>query len=263
MRQALPPTEENALWQAYKLDGDLTARDTLAKHYMHLVVQIAHLFHRNRQQLDDLISEGHLGLMLAIERFDTSRGVRFVTYASWWIKTLISKYIRVSQTILGKELVRSKDLYKLRRELRRAQSAVGESREEVGKVLSRRMSLPIRDVETLLSRLECYDVSLEAKMTNESASLIDSIAVDAGTPEACLEGKETALAHAGLVTEALSKLTPRERLIVERRFMEEDPTSLAELGRNLGFSRERARQLEVRAVIKLRKALEEKVLTLL
>jgi RNA polymerase sigma-32 factor len=256
IREKLSAEEEAQLWHAWKVGGDITARDLILRCHLHHVVQIAYLFPKCGHPIEALIAEGNFGMMQAVEKFEPERGLRFVTYAAWWIKAAISKYIQKSRTILGKELVRSKNLYKLRRELVRARNVVGEDRGAIEQLLAQRLEMPLGQVQDLLRRLECYDVSLDAK-SFEAATLLDSLAADTIEPEHRIELKERAASCKGVVDKALDRLDPREKIIVEQRLMSDEPLSLAELGKKLGFSRERARQLEERAIKKLRNALKE------
>jgi RNA polymerase sigma-32 factor len=128
---------------------------------------------------------------------------------------------------------------------------VGEDRDAIEQLLTRRMDMPPEQVQGLLQRLECYDVSLDARSFG-TAPLLDTLAADEIEPERRIELQEQAAACSGIVGKALELLDPREKIIVEHRLMSDDPLSLADLGRKLGFSRERARQLEQRAIKKLR-----------
>jgi len=255
-RTRLTVEEEFELWKAWKVNGDVSARDLIIRCHMHYVEQIVHMLPSYGVPFDVLIAEGNYGLIKALDKFEPERGLRFITYAAWWIKSTISNYIRVSRTVINRELVRSGVVYKLRREYARAMNLVGNDHDAVVSMVSERVKLPVGKVRDLLQRLNSYDVSLDKKFGDDSnQALVDTLAADTATPDAGQDAREQDSSQRALVAPALGQLEPRERFIAEKRFMEDEPPSLAELGRQLGVSRERVRQIETKVIRKLRKTL--------
>jgi len=252
-RTKLTADEEAELWVEWKKNGDVSARDLIVRCNLRYVERIAKMMRRGNCSLDVLIAEGNYGLMRALDKFEPERGLRFVTYASYWIKNYISKYIESSRTVVGKELVHSKDVYKLRRALVQARNSVGDNKEAIVEIVSKKMRLPIKKVRDLIGRLNCHDVSLDNKVyTDSPETFVDTIASDKMTPEEHCVKIEQAVCDFDTVASALSVLNEREKFIVKQRLMNDEPPTLAELGRQLGVSRERARQLESRAIRKLK-----------
>lgn len=239
--------------------GDAHARQTLIEANLRFVVAVALQYRRYGIRLADLIAEGNLGLMIAANKFDPTRGTRFVTYAGYWIRALILDLVVRASSLVGggSGPLRSKLFFRLRRERAR----IGNLSADVGErnaILAARFETTEEKMEQMLRRLDARDVSLDATVFPESgATLLDTLQADEPDPESEIV-REQAQTHArARLAAALSKLDARERYIVEQRFMQDEEASLAAIGRTLGVSRERARQLEARAKQKLRDGLQD------
>jgi RNA polymerase sigma-32 factor len=255
-RKSLSPEEESELWVAFKQGGDISARDLIVRCNLHYVVTIAKMMNKTSTSLESAVAEGNYGLMRAIEGFEPERGSRFITYAAYWIRTYISKYLQSSRTILNKPLVTSKIIYRVRRERARATNSVGDAPDAVASIVSTKLGLTVDKVHDLFERLDCHDVSLDSKPFADSAdSMVDTLLSTTPTPDEVLEHNANSKVQQSKVADALSLLTPREKTIIEERFMTDEPLALSELGRRFGVSRERVRQLEERSVRRLRQAL--------
>jgi RNA polymerase sigma-32 factor len=224
------------------------------------VVAIALSYRRYGVRLADLISEGNIGLMIALKKFDPSRGTRFVTYAAHWIRAYVLDHVIRAWSIVGVGTgpLRSKVFFRLRREKARILASTNDLT-EANERLAERFGTTGEKIALLANRLEARDVSLDAKVFEDGATTILDTVPGGGLSqeeEYLLRERSTSV-HAS-VREAVETLDSRERFIVEVRIMADraDELSLAEIGRQLGVSRERARQLEARAKQKLRRHLE-------
>jgi RNA polymerase sigma-32 factor len=202
-----------------------------------------------------LVAEGNFGVVHALRKFEPARGNRFVTYAAYWIRAYILNYIIRSWSLVGvgSGALRSKMFFKLRRERIRVTNLLGEG-DAADEALAERLSIPKEKLGGMLRRLEARDVSLDAPLFDDSgATLVDALANNGQNQEDSLIANRRGTRVQSLVRDAVKDLDKRERYIVENRMMadSEDEMSLAEIGRRLGVSRERARQLEARAKRKL------------
>lgn len=251
--------EEANLARQWRDHGDHQAASRLALANLRHVVSIAVSYRRYGIPLSDLIAEGNFGIVHAIRKYDPERGNRFVTYAAYWVRAYILNYVIHSWSLVGvgSGPLRSKMFFRLRRERAKIASLVGEG-EEADRMLAAKFNAPAEKVLEMARRLEARDVSLDTKVFEDGArSLVDTLVADEQNQEERLaQAEEGALLHERLQT-AVELLDPRERYIVNSRMMAdpEDELSLAEIGRRLGVSRERARQLEARAKRKLRERL--------
>jgi RNA polymerase sigma-32 factor len=249
--------EEVALARRFRENRDPTARDALARSQLRTVVSIALKYRRYGIDLSELIAEGNVGLVHALSKFDPERGNRLVTYASHWIRAYILEAVLRSWSIVGggSGALRTKLFFKLRRERARVANLVGEG-EEAERLLAERLDVEPEKLRILLQQLEIRDLRLDASATDGDSTVrwVDTLpSLDRNQEEIALRSEAAETARDKVET-ALAGLDERERFIVEQRFMAdpEDQLSLAEIGRTLGFSRERARQLEARARRKLR-----------
>jgi RNA polymerase sigma-32 factor len=238
--------------------GDRGAADALVEANLRYVVAVALQYRRYGIPLSELIAEGSLGLMMAVRKFDPDRGTRFVTYAGYWIRAFVLDLVVKSTTMVGagSGVLRSKLFFRLRRE--RAQIAnVEQDPERRLELLAERFNVNTDKVRAMLMQLDARDVSLDVTIRPDSAlTLLDTLRDDRRDQERELMAQQQHDKQQTDVTDALETLDQRERFIVESRIMGDDELSLAELGRRLGVSRERARQLEARAKRKLRRQLE-------
>lgn len=252
---------EQELARAWRDTQDEKAADKLIETHLRYVVAIALKYRRYGLPISELVAEGNFGLMHALKKFDPDRGNRFVTYAAYWIRAYILNYIIRSWSLVGvgSGALRSKMFFKLRRERVRVTNLVGEG-EEADEMLAEKFGLPVPQLQQMMRRLEARDVSLDAKVFDDSAtSVVDTLVSPDASQEEVFATDEFQDHRAAAVREAVKLLDPRERFIVEERLMAdpEDELSLAEIGRRLGVSRERARQLEARAKRKLKLRITE------
>jgi RNA polymerase sigma-32 factor len=255
---SLSREEEGELARLFRDTGDPKAAEKLIRANLRHVVAIAMGYRRYGLRVSELISEGNLGLMMAIRKFDPERGVRFVTYAAYWARAYILNFVIKSWSMVGggSGPLRSKIFFKLRRERATVASLVGDDERTSMEMLAERMGTTVERTQELTQRLDARDVSLDVPIGEEGrATLLEGL-TDAGpTQEDRFFEREQQDALQGALRAAVATLDDRERFIVEKRLMSDEDLSLAEIGRRLGVSRERARQLEERAKIKLRKYL--------
>ncbi|KKN30591.1 hypothetical protein LCGC14_0832550 [marine sediment metagenome] len=246
--------EELKLTRAWKQKEDRRAADQIMRAHLRYVVAIALKYRRYSVSLSDLIAEGNVGLFRALKKFEPERGNRFVTYASYWIRAYVLEYVIRSWSLVGagSGALRSKTFFKLRRERIRAHNLVGDG-EEASELLAKRMDVSVETVRSMLGQLEARDLSLETRIF-EDVSLMDTLVSTSESQEESLAAAGVSAELKSVVQDALGTLDKRERYIVENRLMadREDELTLAELGQRFGVSRERARQLEVRAKDKLK-----------
>jgi RNA polymerase sigma-32 factor len=239
---------------------DPEAARRLIEANLRYAVAIALSYRRYGVRLADLVSEGNVGLMIALKKFDPARGTRFVTYAAHWIRAYVLDHVIRAWSIVGVGAgpLRSKVFFRLRREKARILASTSDAL-EANQRLAERFGTTTEKMALLANRLEARDVSLDAKVFDDGATTVLDTVPGAGPSqedEYLLRERSTTVY--ACVREAVETLDPRERFIVEVRVMADgaDELSLAEIGRRLGVSRERARQLEVRAKGKLRRHLE-------
>jgi len=247
--------EEQVLARAYRDRGDVRAAHTLVTANLRFVVRLASGYRGYGLRLPDLIQEGNLGLLKAVTKFDPDQGVRLVTYAAWWIRAYIQAYILQSWSVvkMGTTQAQRRLFFALAR-TRRELAHCG-SDEDLDDRVARHLRVLPEEVQEASRRMDGRDQSLDAPGPDGGGSPMERVAAtDDLQDERLSRARESERVRQG-VTDALGRLDARERTIVEQRFMSDDPTSLRDLGARLGFSRERARQLEIRARGKLRAAL--------
>lgn len=244
---------ERALLEAYQEHGDGRALARLVEAHMPLVYGLVSRYRRRGDAVEDLVAEGRLGLVEAADRFDRGRGVRFATYASWWVRAYVRRHalrnmriVGAPSTRVGRRLVAS-----LPAAHRKLAQKLGRdpSRDE----LATELGVEPEEVASVVAAFRARDVVVDHTMESRGLALV----APAPDPESQLAAQQRAARVAARVHEALTDLTPRERLIIERRLLHDDRSTLASLGDKLGVSRERVRQLEKRACDKLRTALAD------
>jgi RNA polymerase sigma-32 factor len=253
--------EELVLVTRWLGSQDPAARDQLLAAHLRYVVAIALRYRRYNVPVEELVSEGNFGLVHALGKFEPGRGTRFVTYAAYWIRAYVLNHVIRSWSLVGvgSGALRSKMFFRLRRERVKIANLVGEG-SDADTMLAQAMGLPEATVQAMVRRLDARDVSLDTKpFDGSSTSLSDLLASTDRSQEETLAATERDDQVRSAVQSAMADLDDRERYIAEKRLMadHDDELSLAEIGRRLGVSRERARQLEVRTKRKLRRRIEE------
>ncbi|MGD9863173.1 MAG: RNA polymerase factor sigma-32 [Pseudodonghicola sp.] len=263
--ELLDAETELALAYAWRDHRDEAALHRLITAYMRLAISMASKFRRYGAPMNDLIQEAGLGLMKAADKFDPDRGVRFSTYAVWWIKASIQDYVMRNWSMVrtGSTSAQKSLFFNMRRvqaKLEREASAGGEvlDRHQLHQMIASEIGVPLRDVEMMEGRLSGSDFSLNAVQAadEDGREWIDTLEDDsAQSAEIVEDSHDTAQLREWLVV-AMQSLNARERLIVRERKLREEPRTLESLGQELGLSKERVRQLEAGAFQKMRKSLE-------
>jgi RNA polymerase sigma-32 factor len=240
-------------------EGDQAAADKLVEANLRYVIAIALQYRRYGVKLGDLIAEGSVGLVTAVRKFDPHRGTRFVTYAGYWIRAFVLEAVVRSSTMVGAGSgpFRSKLFFRLRRERARLSNLIADP-DELTERLAAEFDTTKAKMTELLRRLDQREVSLDAPAYHDSdATLVEMLPGGAEPQDAAVARQRRQSGIQTRLAGALSVLDDRERLIVEKRILSDDSASLASLGRELGVSRERARQLEARAKRKLAEELKD------
>ena len=270
--QMLPnPTSENGLAQEeaelgrrWRGQADEAAAEQLVGSHLRLVVKLAKGLAGYRLPLAELIAEGNLGLMEALQRFDPDRGVRFSTYAMWWIRAAMNVYVmrNISIVRMGTTAGKKKLFFKLRRaKVARGVLGDGDLAPPVAQSIAEELGVGVDDVIEMDRRLGGRDRSLNApvKAAGE-VEFQDYLVDDTQDPEARYGDAEQLAYRRKRMHKALRRLNPRERDIFTQRRLNEDRPTLARLSAKYGVSRERIRQIEVKAFAKLRDALHQEAL---
>lgn len=265
--ELLDAETELALAYAWRDDRDEAALHRLITAYMRLAISMAAKFKRYGAPMNDLIQEAGLGLMKAADKFDPDRGVRFSTYAVWWIKASIQDHVMRNWSMVrtGSTSSQKSLFFNMRRvQARLEREAAAEGRElnraELNKLIAEDIGVPLHDVEMMGGRLSGSDFSLNAMQISDEDgrewidTLEDESAQAADEVETTLD---TAQLREWLLS-AMNGLNARERFIVRERKLRDQPRTLESLGGELGLSKERVRQLEAAAFVKMRKSLEPK-----
>jgi RNA polymerase sigma-32 factor len=253
----LAQREEYMLACRYRDHGDVEAAHKLVTSHLRLVAKIAMGFRGYGLPLADLLSEGNIGLMKAVKKFEPERGFRLSTYAIWWIRAAITEYILKSWSMvkMGTVSAQKKLFFSLRGIKNRLKIADNvDLSPEQAKRLSRELGVPEDDLVAMNRRLMARDVSLSAPIGDEDGiQFQDTLVDDRPSPEAEYAAHEEYGQRKKALHAALAKLPRREREILTERCLKENPATLEDLGRVYGVSRERVRQLEARALGKLKK----------
>ena len=266
MRAELLDAEtELALAYAWRDHHDEQALHRLITAYMRLAISMASKFKRYGAPMNDLIQEASVGLMKAADKFDPDRGVRFSTYAVWWIKASIQDYVMRNWSMVrtGSTSSQKALFFNMRRvqaRIEREASAEGITLEghTLREMIATELGVPVHDVEMMEGRLSGSDFSLNATQSSEDEgrAWIDILEDEGPQAAEQVENSHDAATLRQWLSMALSELNERERFIVHERKLREEPRTLESLGTELGLSKERVRQLEAAAFGKMRKKLE-------
>jgi RNA polymerase sigma-32 factor len=255
----LEPDEEYMLAKRWREHGDSAAAQKLVTSHLRLVAKIAMGYRGYGLPVSELISEGNVGMMQAIKRFDPDRGFRLATYAMWWIRASIQEYILHSWSLvkMGTTAAQKKLFFNLRKvkgQLKALEE--GDLTPEHVKQIAEGLNVPEADVVSMNRRLHAPDHSLNAPLKVEGEGEWQDWLVDEKpSQEVALAERDELTKRRKLLTEAMTQLNDRERHIITERRLKDDPTTLEDLSQQYGISRERVRQIEVRAFDKLQKAI--------
>jgi len=256
--------EEQMLARRWRDEDDEVALHRLVKAYARLVISTAGKFRNYGLPMGDLVQEGNVGLMQAAARFEPEREVRFSTYAAWWIRSAMQDYILRNWSIVrtGTTAAQKSLFFNLRRlHARIAESSPsGRLTPEGRSLIADQLRVEIRDVESMEQRLSGSDQSLNAPVGNDSdEDWQDFLQDQRPMPEQIVIGMRDSDTRSRWLAEAIGELSEREQVIIRQRRLKDEGATLEELGRELGVSKERVRQLEHRALMKLRSSIEKRV----
>ncbi len=254
----LEPEEEYMLAHRFADHGDTEAAHKLVTSHLRLVAKIAMGYRFYGLPVSDLISEGNVGLMRAVKKFEPDRGFRLATYAMWWIKAAINEYVLNSWSLvkIGTVAAQKKLFFNLRK-LKAKLGVYGEGDipPEAAKTIAERLDVTTKEVIDMNRRLSRSDSSLNQMVVEDGDTERQDLLVDdKPSQESALIEKQDRVLGASLLRQALATLTDRERRIIEERRLAENPRTLEEIGADYGISRERVRQIENRAFAKLQKS---------
>jgi RNA polymerase sigma-32 factor len=258
----LQPQEEYMLAKRWREHGDSAAAHRLVTSHLRLVAKIAMGYRGYGLPIGEVVSEGNVGLMQAVKRFEPDKGFRLATYAMWWIKASIQEYILRSWSLV--KMGTTANQKKLFFNLRKAKSSIsaldeGDLRPDQVKVIATKLGVEEQDVIDMNRRLG-GDASLNAPVREDGdGEWQDWLADDSDSQEAVLAREEETDNRRAALTKALGVLNERERIIFEERRLKDDPITLEELAERFGVSRERVRQIEVRAFEKVQEAVVKSI----
>ncbi|MBM3565619.1 MAG: RNA polymerase sigma factor RpoH [Alphaproteobacteria bacterium] len=257
----LKEDEEYMLARRFREHGDASAAHQLVTSHLRLVAKIAMGYRGYGLPMGDMISEGNIGLMKAVKKFEPDRGFRLSTYAIWWIRASITEYILKSWSLvkMGTVSAQKKLFFSLRGIKKKLGLADGNDLEPAqAKALAKQLSVSELDLVAMNRRLMARDMSLNAPVGDEEGVQFQDILVDSrATPEAQYAEDEERSRRSRALHAALATLSEREREILTERMLKDEPATLEDLGKVYGISRERVRQLESRAISKLKKVMVE------
>ena len=256
----LEANEEYMLAKRWREDDDLEAAHQLVTSHLRLVAKIAMGYRGYGLPVGDLISEGNVGMMQAVKRFDPDLGFRLATYAMWWIRAAMQEYILHSWSLvkIGTTAAQKKLFFNLRKIKGQIQALEeGDLTPENVAKIAERLNVPEADVITMNRRMLAPDNSLNAPLRADSeGEWQDWLEDESDSQEVRLAAKEELTTRRQMLTDSLEHLNDRERHILTERRLKEEPTTLEELSKSYGISRERVRQIEVRAFEKLQRAMK-------
>ena len=247
--------EEQALARRFK-QGDMAAGHRLVTSNLRFAVKVSYEYRSYGLKMSDLIQEANIGLMKAVQKFDADKGIRLISYAVWWIRAYIQNYVLKNWSLvkLGTTQAQRRLFFALartRRELEKLGSGDGNivDAEEI----ARKLNVKATEVREMEQRMGGRDLSLDAPVGEEGdATHMDFVESESVSQVDEVADRQEADLTRARIRQALTRLDPRERFIIEHRVMGDSEMTLSELGEHFGFSRERARQLEIRAKDKLK-----------
>ncbi|MEM0944100.1 MAG: RNA polymerase factor sigma-32 [Pseudomonadota bacterium] len=262
--ELLDAETETDLARRWRDHGDEEALHRLTTAYLRLAISMAAKYRRYGAPMSDLIQEASVGLMKAASKFDPDRGVRFSTYAVWWIKASIQDYVmrnwsmvRTGSTSSQKSLFFNMRRVRAKIEAEMSQEGLSPNDAELRQEIAQELGVPMRDVEMMEARLAGSDFSLNAQQAGEEGrEWVETLKDDAPQAEETVSRGSDLDTAKGWISEAFDALTDREKVIIKARKMAENPATLESLGTHFGLSKERIRQLEAQALKKLRSRLE-------
>ena len=259
----LTKDEEFMLAERYTKHDDSEAAHKLVTSHLRLVAKIAMQYRGYGLPVADLISEGNIGLMRAVKKFEPERGFRLSTYAMWWIKASVTEYVLKTWSMvkMGTMAAQKKLFFSLRKAKRRLEIIDNsEINPEQAKLLAQQFNLPEKDIIHMNGRMTIRDLSLNAPVSREEEGSIevqDTLADSGPSPEVIAADREETEIRSDFLKAALDALPERERDIFTERRLKDDPITLEKIGKGYGISRERVRQLENRAFEKVKKTIQE------
>lgn len=254
----LSPEEERELARR-SAAGDADAADRLVRTHLRLVVKVARSYHRFGLPANDLIQEGTIGLIQAVRKFNPDRGVRLGTYALWWVRAAIQDYVVRSWSLVrvGKTAAHRALFFSLKRMAAELRTGVDALSDEVLAKLAARFDLPRAEVTGFAWRIARHDQSLDTPVANDpdAGSMLDRLGSGGPTPEDIAAERGAARLWSTMIDRALAMLPAREAAIIRHRHLSEAAPTFEAIGRDLGISKDRVRQLEKRALERLREVL--------
>ncbi|MGO8970135.1 MAG: RNA polymerase factor sigma-32 [Myxococcaceae bacterium] len=254
--RVLSVEEERELGRRYRA-GDQKAGQTLVASNLRFAIKVARSYRSPGLPMSDLIQEASLGLMKGVERFDPERGIRLISFAVWWIRAQLQSYVLRNWSLVkvGTTQAQRRVFFGLGKAMREAKVQEGDGEAQT-LALARLLQVDPAELAETRQRMASRDISLDAPATESSSTPRGAgLASDSPRPDELAAESEWVAQVRRAVDRALRVLDPRERFIAERRLLHDDPPTLASLAAHFGFSRERARQLELRAQAKLRAVL--------
>jgi RNA polymerase sigma-32 factor len=254
----LSSEEEKELTNRYAETGDVKTAAKLVTSNLRLVVKIAFEYRRAYQNIMDLIQEGNIGLMQAVKKFDPSRGVKLSSYAAWWIRAYIMRFVLNNWRLvkLGTTQAQRKLFFNLNKERSRL---VAKGEKPTPELLAERIGVTVQEVMEMEQRLKGNDLSLDAEINDSDGrpvTYLDMLADKSELPDAQVQRAQFGDEVQHRLMEFAAPLTDKEEYIFRKRLIVDDPLTLQEIGDTFGVSRERVRQIEKRLLGKLRKHLE-------
>ncbi|MEM7506560.1 MAG: RNA polymerase factor sigma-32 [Pseudomonadota bacterium] len=262
--ELLDAETETDLARRWRDQGDEQALHRLTTAYLRLAISMAAKYRRYGTPMNDLIQEAGVGLMKAASKFDPDRGVRFSTYAVWWIKASIQDYVmrnwslvRTGSTSSQKSLFFNMRRVRAKIEAEMASDGIEPNDSEMRREIAEELGVPLRDVEMMEGRLAGSDFSLNAQQAGEEGrEWVETLEDDAPQAEETVSRNSDLTTAKTWLSDAFEALTDRERVIIHARKMADTPATLESLGTKFGLSKERIRQLEAQALRKMRIRLE-------